>query len=502
MKNIVDWAQSKYGFYVDRQYINGKWVLQPGPIRLAPHHARILSHCFTPDSNGRLPYDVIGWGESAKSGKSTIAGLGAKYTALHIDSNSTITMASNKQNQAASIMFKSLTDSIDLNPYLPNVAPGRFEASFKNGNVVRAIASNSRGEAGARFTLALFDEPWGYVYTDAERLWTEYQTDPTRLNSVKLAIGYAGYLESVLWLELLESGLQGEPVPELIDIVNQNDEPACWVNGRTFVFWSDVCRQPWQTEEWTESQRKTLRPNEFARMIECRFVEGEGNFIEEDAWQSLIGADHEPLPPGDRSKPVYVGLDIATAPGGDDCALIGIYAEDNIAKVAFHKVWKGKDRKQKLKLTQTVKPYLLKVQQDYRLVGIWFDPFQALQLAEELRMAGINCREVPQTHSTRAPKDTALLEIASNRQLMLYDDNELRHAASGANAKELGNGLIFLKKASGRSKIDLLIALSNVADEPIYKKPAEIQFYAQNPFYDGSKFQSQDTGYIEGFSKG
>ena len=36
---------------------------------------------------------------------------------------------------------------------------------------------------------------------------------------------------------------------------------------------------------------------------------------------------------------------------------------------------------------------------------------------------------------------------------------------AGASAKELGNGLIFLKKASGRARIDLLVALSNCADE-------------------------------------
>ena len=260
MKNIVEWAQGKYGYYVDRYYHNGKWVLKPYPIRLAPYHAQILKHCFTPDDNGRLPYDVIGWCEPAKSGKSAIAGLVAEYMALHGEQNSMIVMASNKQNQAASIMFKSLTYSIGQNPYLPYIEPGRYEAIFSNGNTVKAIASNSRGEAGARFSLALFDELWGYIHTDAERLWTEYKTDPTRLNSVRMAIGYAGYLESVLWLELLQNGLKGEPVPALADITNDGDEPACWANGRTFVFWSHECRQPWQRRarlrqafHWTSS---------------------------------------------------------------------------------------------------------------------------------------------------------------------------------------------------------------------------------------------------------
>ena len=161
MKDIVEWAQSKYGFYVDRHYHKAGWVLRPGPIRLAPYHAAILRHCFTPDDTGRLPYDTICWCEPAKSGKSAIAGLVAEYMALHGEKNSTIVMASNKQNQAASLMFRSLTDSIEFNPYLPHIEPGRLSVSFANGNEVKVIASNSRGEAGARFSLALFDELWG-----------------------------------------------------------------------------------------------------------------------------------------------------------------------------------------------------------------------------------------------------------------------------------------------------------------------------------------------------
>lgn len=478
--DIVDWAESRFGFYVDRQYQNGKWTLQPGPIRLADYHARLLRHIFTPDSAGRLPYDVIAWCEPAKSGKSAIAGLVAQHIALHGERNSTIVMASNKQNQAASIMYKSLTDSIALSKVLPNVDPGKYEVTFRNGNTVRAIASNSRGEAGARFTLALFDELWGYQYEDQQRLWSEFKTDPTRTMSLKFAIGYAGYAdESELWEKLLKSGLAGEPVPELADLTNGDGSPTCYRAGRTFVFWSHLTRQPWQTDEWLEEQRRTLRPAEFSRMIETEFVEGIGNFCEPEAWAACVSPDHHPLPPH-LETPVYVGLDIATSAGGDDCALVGVYrTPDNRVAVAFHKVWKGKERKARLKLSETVKPYLLNIRDNYRLAGVWFDPFQALHLAEELRKAGIRCNEVNQTHASRGPKDTALLDLVEQRRLILYDDSDLKRASSGASAKELGNGMIFLKKASGRAKIDLLVALSNVANEAAFRREPRPAFSYQ-----------------------
>ena len=464
MKPISEWAQSEFGFYVDRRWRDGRWELQAGPIELADYHKRILAHVFTPGDDGRLPYDVVAWCEPAKSGKSAIAGLVGEYMALHGERNSSVIMAANTRNQASSLMYKSLTDSIEMNPHLPNVEPGKYEVEFANGNTVMAIPSNYRGQAGARFSLALFDEPWGMVYRDAERLWAEFKTDPTRVHSLKLAIGYAGFLESKLWLDLLQGGLAGGPVPELEDIDDGRGEPACWRNGRLFVFWSHLCRQPWQTEAWQAGQKATLSAAQFSRMVACDFVESEGDFLDFETWETLIGPDHVPLDPG-SDKAVFVGLDVATKPRGDDCALIGVYPQDGQVKVAFHRIWKGgKERRAALRLSETVEPYIRKLARDYRVQGVYFDPFQALKLAEDLGRAGVRCIEVPQTHGSRGPKDTALWEMAVNGELVLYDDDQLRYAASYASAKELGNGLLFITK-TGRGKIDLLIALSNCASE-------------------------------------
>jgi len=459
---IVDWCESEMGFYVDRFWEDGRWRLEQGPIRLAQYHADILAHVFTADESGRLPYDVCAWCEPAKSGKSAVAGLAALYAGLHLDGD--VVMASNKRDQAASVMFKSLTEAIRANPHLRRLEPGKYEVEFKSGNVAKAIPSNSRGEAGARFSLFVADELWGYIHQDATRLWSEFKTDPTRLSSMRMAVGYAGYMESTLWLEQLNTGLAGEPVPELAHIVNADATPCCWHNGRHFTFWSHVCRQPWQTAAWIEAQRKSLREPEFRRMILTEFVEGEGDFLPIEAWRALIDPEHTVLAPGSH-LPVYVGLDIATKPGGDDCALIGVYPDGGKVKVAFHKVWRGgASRRRALKLSETVEPYLRAAARDYRLAGVWFDPYQALDLADRLRRAGIHCIEVPQSHATRGPKDTELQQMAIDGELVLYNDPELREAAANASARELENGLLFLRK-SGRGKIDLLVALSNCANE-------------------------------------
>ena len=460
MPRIDTWSQGKFGFFVDRWYDTkaGRWRLEKGPIRLADYHARILRHVFTPGDDGKLPYDVVAWCEPAKSGKSAIAGLCAEYAALHLDGD--VVMASNKRAQAASLMYRSLTDSIEWNPHLPNVEPSRYECEFANGNTARAIPSSYRGEAGARFSLALFDELWGYIYEDAQRLWGEFKVDPTRVSSMKMAVGYAGYLESDLWKEQLDRGLAGEPVPELADIEDGRGNPACWRAGRHFTFWSHDCKQPWQTPEWIESQRQSLRPAQFSRMILADFTAGVGDFIDPELWAALVDPEHKPL---ERHSPypVYIGLDLAVKPSGDDAAVVGLYAEGHKVKVAFHKVWRGgRHRTEDLRISETVKPALLEAARRCNVAMIAVDPWQSYQLIEDLRRAGLPVMEVAQTHTSRGPSDTALYELARNGDLVLYDNDELTGAAAHASARELDSGLLFITKA-GRGKIDLLIAMSN-----------------------------------------
>jgi phage terminase large subunit-like protein len=457
MVDLCEWAESPYGYHVDRRWQDGRWVLERGPIRLAEYHADILRHCFTPTADGRLPYDVVAWCEPAKSGKSAIAGLCAEYAALHLDGD--VILASNKRNQAASLMYKSLTDSIEYNAHLPNVEPNRYEVEFSNGNTVKAIASNSRSEAGARFSLALFDELWGYFYQDSTRLWAEFKNDPTRQASVKMCVGYGGYLESELWLEILRAGM-GEPVPELAHIEDGRGAPACWRNGRQFTFWSHTCRQPWQTPEWVESQRASLRPPQFARMILADFAESEGGFLPAGVWESCVDRDLLPLMPG-TGIPVYLGVDLAVKPGGDDAALLALYEHGDRIAVAFHQLWKGgKARRQDLQIGKTVKPAILAACRGYNVQGIGVDPWQMMGLAQDLARAGLPVVEVAQNHTTRALADTVLHDLARYRHLALYDDRDLVAAAGAASAKEVNNGLLYITKR-GRGKIDLLVAMSN-----------------------------------------
>ena len=105
---------------------------------------------------------------------------------------------------------------------------------------------------------------------------------------------------------------------------------------------------------------------------------------------------------------------------------------------AWHHLWKGSERREKLKLTETVAPYLLSQAQSYNMGAMYFDPWQGLALAEMLRSWGINCVEVPQMHAIRGTHYTALYEMVSNKELVLYDDPDIRMASLGGVFERVG----------------------------------------------------------------
>jgi hypothetical protein len=375
----------------------------------------------------------------------------------------------NDLDQAQARQFQEIADMVRRHPFLRDrvkVSANRLEFT-STSSVLQALAGDATGNAGANFLTVSHTEAWGILFENDIRNFEELTPPPGKfygLPALRIVDSYAGYLdESQTWHSLVDRGLTGEQVDESWPIFREGGLLLFHVEGEEG---QKRCFRgsPEEAKVYYKDQRATLRENTYKRLHENRRMPNIGSFVDDEVWQSLVDKNLKPLAAG-SDRPVYVGLDLAVAPGGDNCALIGVYFDQGQTKVAFHKIWKGgRFRIRKLDLSETVEPYILGLAKKYRIQGVFFDPWQAVYLADRLRQAGINCVEVRQTHSSRGPKDTALFEMVSNGQLAFYDDPDLRTMAAGASAKELGDGRIFLQKTGGRSKIDLLIALANCAD--------------------------------------
>lgn len=444
------WAESEFGWIdIDKQ-----------PVTLANWQRAVLSGWWA----NREDVTTLGISNIKKSGKTFIDAVllcwrWLALPGLHF-------AVANDLDQSTARQFAEIRDMVARNRFLRgNVTVTAKKLTFTpTGAVLEALSGDATGNAGANFLTVSHTEAWGIIYEQDRRNWEELTVPPGRfygLPALRIADSYAGHLgESETWHNLVDHALAGERLTSVWPIYKNGGVLLFHIEGEEA---KTRCFRGTQEEAnaYYLDQAATLRPNTYKRLHENVRTTSEGSFIDSDHWASLVDKDHKPLPVG-SSVPVYVGLDLATAVRGDDCALIGVYSDAGKVHIAFHKIWSGK-RVFKLNLSKTVKPYILQLKEDYNLAGLWFDPYQAQHLTEELQQAGLDCHEVKQTHANRGPKDSLLYELAATRRLVLYDHAELANMAAAAHAKELGNGQIFLTKG-GRGKIDLLVALANVAD--------------------------------------
>ena len=108
---------------------------------------------------------------------------------------------------------------------------------------------------------------------------------PTRKIACRLVTTYAGFSgESVLLEELYRRGLKQPQVA-----------PCLYAGDGLLMAWHHQPIAPWQTEKWIADARRSLRPNQFLRMIENQFVTSESSFIDMSAWDRCV--DHRSVTP-------------------------------------------------------------------------------------------------------------------------------------------------------------------------------------------------------------
>jgi hypothetical protein len=54
------------------------------------------------------------------------------------------------------------------------------------------------------------------------------------------------------------------------------------------MFWTHHVIAPWQTDAWLTEMRRSLRPAQYARMIENQFTTTESTFIDMSWWDACV----------------------------------------------------------------------------------------------------------------------------------------------------------------------------------------------------------------------
>jgi hypothetical protein len=123
------------------------------------------------------------------------------------------------------------------------------------------LSSEYSTPSGSNHGWTSWDELWAYTSEGSRRLWEKLTSVPTRRNSIRFITTYAGYSQESDLLESLYNQVvrDGERIHAQLPVyVNRS--------ARIFPFWDHRPCMPWQTADYYESQRRTLRPATFERL--------------------------------------------------------------------------------------------------------------------------------------------------------------------------------------------------------------------------------------------
>jgi hypothetical protein len=260
------------------------------PFVLTRAERLFLSHAFDQHPDGRARYPELVFGAPKKSGKTTLAALCMIYAVRALGQRfAEGYVASNSREQAANRVFLAAARIVEASPLLrPDAKVTADRIVFRStGATIAAISSDYSTAAGSNPTISAIDEPWAFTSELDHRLFDELVPPPTRVPGWRLSTTYAGFTgESVLLEPLYQRGLTGVQIA-----------PDLYAADGLLMFWTHSFTAPWQTEDWREQMRGQLRPNQYLRMIENRWVTGEESFVPMEWRDACVDAGATPLRP-------------------------------------------------------------------------------------------------------------------------------------------------------------------------------------------------------------
>jgi phage terminase large subunit-like protein len=403
------------------------------------------------DENGRLLFPELIYSAPKKSGKTMFAAMFViTLIVLFSERFAEAYCCANDLEQASSRVFEMCKRIIEASPLLKRsckVTSDKITFSA-TGATITALATDYASAAGGHPTISVFDELWAYTSERARRMWDEMVPVPTRRISCRLTVSYAGFEgESELLYELYQRALKQQKIG---DDLYAGDGMLC--------FWTHKPVAHWQNEAWIEQMRRSLRANQFLRMVENRFVSSESNFVEMPTWDRCT--DHKiGHAIADRTLPIWIGIDASVK--HDSSAVVAVTFEHGRVKLVTHRTFQPSP-KNPLNFEQTIEAFVLDLKKRYQIRKALFDPYQMQSTAQRLAQQGVPVEEFAQSAPNLTAASQNLYELINSAGLICYPDPAMRVAVSRCVAIETPR-VWRIAKEKASHKIDVIVALAMAA---------------------------------------
>lgn len=464
--------------WVVRNLPRGAEIGEDDTIRFTDFQKLILREVTRRNPDGTFVYDEWIYSTVKKSGKTEVAAALAFWLAVVEPGLPELYMIGNDKDQSRTRAFGAMRQQIvperstgqPRNPFLADMfRPLRDSIETADGGVIKTVAVDFAGEAGANPTASLWDELWGVDRETQRRLWDEFTPVPTRLNSIRVVTTYAGFFgESELLWELYERIVGGDkPEQRELRRLFKGTRIPLFVSedGGSIAYWDDGAeahRMPWQTPEYYARERGRLREGTYKRLHENLWVTQETAFITPEQYDALPTYQRGTAPAG---IPEYIGVDAAhkrdttsTVSYGYE-PVSGPDTKKAIYRLIDHGIWTPTPGNVVIP-EETAEPWIRERIRVGNVKGIAYDPAHFETPAARLKrdFPDLEIRQYTQHTGNLTKLGSVLFDAVRYVDILTYEAPEVREQFLNATAIDTGVGFRLVKGSNATKKIDITIA--------------------------------------------
>jgi phage terminase large subunit-like protein len=218
---------------------------------------------------------------------------------------------------------------------------------------------------------------------------------------------------------------------------------------------------PWQDARWLADMRRSLRPNQFTRMIENRFVATDASFVDMALWDDGCVNPQLGRMVTDRALPCWAAVDASTKHDSTALALVSFDKTNQRVRLCDHRIIVPSPDKP-IDFAVDVERTLRDWHERFLLRAVYYDPYQMAAVAQRLNELHLPMREFPQTIPNLTAMAENLFDLIKGRNLLTYADETIRTAIARSIAVEGARGWKISKERQSH-KIDIVIALGMAA---------------------------------------
>ena len=179
---------------------------------------------------------------------------------------------------------------------------------------------------------------------------------------------------------------------------------------------------PWHDEAAIEDARRRNTPSRFKRLWYGRWMSGKGDALNEQDIDRCFPPGARPTLAPEHGWVYIGGLDLGISHDHAGGLVLGVHVARQICRVANYRGWEPLQRTGEVDLI-AVEEWCLQMTRNYHIIWLGYDPFQAVYMAQRLRLKNVPMRPVQFSSSKNLmAMASAIMTTIETGKLEAYDD--------------------------------------------------------------------------------